>query len=291
MFGKKNKKTAEEQEMTLTAEKDEDSKLQIFYSNRKTVRELVAPIGVNPNPLDYFIIDDNGIPLYTMCFYIDKLPTRSTFATTFAPIFNFPNVTTSVFINPLTGGASSKQLDKRVLSLDSESIAARKGGDRNRYRKIVAKLNDTEKFARDVEAGDNQLYEVSFLFVIQATELDGLRLLGNDLHNVAREKGIELAACYGVHPEAFVSGYPTNRIFKAKYGIVTSNVIKKHIFDKGSLCTLFNHTSSTFSHKGGIIAGRNMSTGQPVTFDVYDPAHNGFNVVVSGKISSFFVVK
>lgn len=283
MFGRKKKNEEVDDTIRLTAENNSDSDLEIFYSKRKTVRELVAPLGVNPNPLDYMVIDDNGTPLYTMCFYIDKLPTRARFADTFAPLFNFVGITSSVFINPLTGGSSTRQLEKRVNVLDSERIAAEKAGDRNRYRKIQTKLNDTESFAQDVESGDNQLYEVSFLFTLQSVELDGLRLLASDLQNTAREKGIELAACYSVHPEAFLSGYPTNRIFKAKYGIVTSNVIKKHIFDKGSLCTIFNHTSSSFSHKGGILAGRNMANGQPVTFDIYDESHNGYGLIICGK--------
>ncbi len=255
----------------------------LFYSERKTVRELVSPMGVNPNPLDYMVIHDNGLSLYTMCFYIDKLPKNATFASTFAPIFNFPEITSSVFINPMTGGKSSRQLDKRIISLDTERISAEKDGDRNRYRKIMGKMNDAEAFAQDVESGDNRLYEVSFLFTVQSVELDRLRLITSDIHNRAREKGIELSACYGVHPEAFVSGYPTNRVFKAGIGPVTSNVIKKHVFDKGALCTLFNHTRSSFSHKGGIVAGRDMSTGQLVTFNIYDASHTGFGLLICGK--------
>lgn len=279
MFGKKKEK---ETDKVLVAG-DDNRNIEIFYSTRKSVKELVAPLGVNPNPLDYMVIEDNGTPIYTMCFYIHKLPTRTKFATTFEPLFDFPGVTSNVFIDPMTGGKSSKQLDKRILSLDSERIAAENAGDRNRYRKIMAKLHDAERYAKDVESGDNRLYEVAFLFVLQSKELDGLRLLSNDFHNAAKEKGIELAACYAVHPEAFLSGYPTNRIFKARSGIVTSNVIKKHTFDKGALCTIFNHTSSHFSHKNGIIAGRNMFTGQPVTFDIYDPSHDGYGLVICGR--------
>lgn len=278
---RKKKKREKESKNILVAEKNEEE-MDLFYASRKTVRELVAPQGVNPNPLDYMVVDDNGQPLYTMCFYINTMPTNSTFTTTFSPLLNFPGVTSSIFIDPMVAGRSNKQLDKRVMILDSEGQSAVKEGDRNRYRKVKTKMDNAEAFANDVESGDNQLYDVSFLFTLQAKELDGLRLMASDFHTVGREKGVELAACYSVHPEAFLSGYPTNRIFKAEYGPIKSNVIKKHVFDKGALCTLFNHTRSSFFHKNGILAGRNLYTGQPVTFDIYDDSQSGYNLIICG---------
>lgn len=261
---------------------DNEKEMFLFHENRKTIKELVAPNGVNPNPLDYMIIDDNGIPLYTMCFYIHKLPTTAKFASTFAGLFNFPNTTSTVFIEPMVDGKSTKQLDKRVLMLDTERVGAEKERDRNKLRKIMSKLNDAENWAKEIESGDNILFEVAFLFTIQSEELENLRLKASDLHMRAREKGIELAACYSVHPEAFVSGYPTNRIFNST-GPIKTNIIKKHVLDKGALSTIFNHTRSSFSHKHGIIAGRNMFTGQPITFDIYDPSHMAYGLIICGS--------
>ena len=283
-YFKKKKKEREEkrrEEELLMAESSKD-KMELFYESRKTVKELCAPLGVNPNPLEYMEIEDNGEILYTMCFYIHKLPKNSTFAKTYAPIFNFPNVTTTVFIHPMQDGESSKQLDKRIISLDSERIAAEHDSNRNKHRKISAKMEDAEKFARDVESGDNSLFEVSFLFVLQAKSLDELRLITSDFHMRGRQKGIELCSCYCVHPEAFLSAYPTNTIYRAEMGLVRELPIKKHIFDKGALLDIFNHTRSNFSHTKGIVAGHNLHTGQPVTIDVYDPSHNGFGVVITG---------
>lgn len=255
----------------------------LFFSQRKTIRELVAPNGVNPNPLDYMEIDDGGAKVYTMCFYAHKLPKKATFATTFAPIFNFPNVTSNVFINPLVAGRSTKMLDKRVLVLDSERVAAENAGDRNKYRKMNTKLREAEEWAENIESGSNRLFEVSFLFVLRANSLETLRLQCSDFHMRGKEMGVELHACYSVHPEAFVSGYTTNKVFRASAGPIKTATIKKFIMDKGSLCTIFNHTRSSFSHKDGIIAGRNLHTGQPLTFDIYDPSHEGFGLVVVGK--------
>ena len=256
-----------------------------FFRERKTIRQLCAPGGVNPNPLGYMEFDDGGRTLYTMCFTVGKLPKRTTFATTFAPLFNFPDVTSCVFIDPQTDGKSSRKLDKRINMLDTERYEAAKQ-DRNRYRKISQKMSVTEAFAMDVESGDNLLYEVAFLFVLQSVSLEGLHLMANDFHSRGKEKGIELQATYSVHPEAFVSGYPTNRVFTASFGVLQDNPLKKHIFDKNSLADMFNHTRGGFTNRNGILAGHNMYTGQPYCFDPYDPSHDGYGVVIAGKTHS-----
>lgn len=283
-MGKNKALKEKDKKIELTEEINEQN---LFFSNRKTVKELIAPNGVNPNPLDHMVIHDNGIDVYTMMLYIDKLPTNSTFATTFAPLFNFPFVTSNVFINPMVAGKASRQLDKRVIVLDTERIAAEKDGDRNRHRKIMNKLQDAEAWATDIESGDNTLFEVSFLFVVQATDYDNLKLRVSDFHMRAKEKGIELMACYSVHPEAFLSSYPANSISSAHLNqLVKTATVKSHVFDKGSLCTIFNHTNSYFSHKDGTAIGHEISTGQLILWDNYDPSHDGFGVVVAGKTGS-----
>jgi hypothetical protein len=249
---------------------------------RRTIRELVAPNGVNPNPLDYMVINDGGQNVYVMALYIEKLPTSATFASTFAPLFNFDGATSTVHINPLTSGEAGKLLDKRVLILDSEDAAAVKSGDRNRARKVGNKMSDAESWAAEIEKGANRLYEVVFLFAIMDTDLERLRIRVNDFHSIAGESGISICACYSCHPEAFLSTAPTNKIFRPCIGAVRGSVAKKHIMDKYSLACIFNHTHSDFSHKNGIIAGRNMHTGQPFRFDIYDPANNGYGLVCSG---------
>lgn len=263
--------------------KQENDEEDPFHESRKSVRHLVAPNGVNPVPLEYLELDDGGRKIYQMNFYIDKMPKRGIFASTFATIFNFEDITANVFIQPLSKSVAVKKLDKRVLILDSERIGAEKNGDRNRVRKIMDRLRDAEGWARDIDSGDNALYEVSFLFTVISGDLDKLKMKVNDLHGKAKEKGIDLLSCYACQPEACVSALPLNRTFKPGIGPVTEDVVKKHIMDRYSLATIFNHTTSEFSHEDGIIAGRNMHSGQPFVFDIYSPSHNGYGIVIAGK--------
>lgn len=276
-------KEQNEEDMQLSARDLSNDSENLFGEDRKDIRELVAPNGVNPNPLDYFVLNDGGQNVYAMMLYIESMPLNAKFALTFAPLFNYEGVTSKVMINPLSTGRASKMMDHRVVILDSEETAAAKSGDRNRVRKISGKMNDAESWARDIEQGENHLYEVTFLFEIWDTDLEKLRLRVNDFHARASEKGIGICACYSVHPEAFLSMAPLNQIFVPKSGPIRSTTAKKWIMDKYSLACIYNHTSADFSHKGGIIAGRNMHTGQPFTFDIYDPSHNGYGLICSGK--------
>lgn len=252
------------------------------FGERSTVQELIAPNGVNTAPYNYMIVDDNGVSLYTMCFYVDKMPRRLKFGFTFAALFDFPEITTSVFINPESVSASSTKLDKHIITLDTECYEAENRGDRNRYRKMRQKMANTEKYAMDIEGGDNKIYDVQILCTVQAVSLDRLVRVISELHSRVKNAGMELASCYGVHPEAFVSGYTTNRVFKAEYGLVTSDVVKVWTFDKLALSTIFNHTHSSFSHENGVVIGRDRSTGKVVLYDLYHPSHNGYGVIVAG---------
>lgn len=292
MIKKKKKKIygiSQNADKKISALKSNDTILQNgdnpFGADRKTLRQLCCPSGVNPNPLDHIEIDDGGVTLYTACFYIEKLPIRTKFGKSFAKLFNFPDVTSSVFIDPLVNGEGSQQLDKRINMLGTEQEEAR-SGDRNRFRKITLKMNSAENLAMEVESGDNMLYEVYFLFVLQASSMDGLHMMMNDFHAIAKEGGIEVASCYCAHPEAFIGSYPFNRVPYQKFGLIKNSVIKKHYLDKGCLCDIFNHTQSSFSHPNGIIAGHNMITNEPFTFDPYDSSHDGYGTIFSGKTHS-----
>ena len=273
-----------EKDVTISAKDTIED--HVFFPYRKSVKEQIAPIGVNPNPLDFMVLIDNETNIFTLCYYIHKMPKHTTFATTFSALFNYPNVTSSVFISPMLDGKASKLLDKRITSLETELIAARKAGDVNRIRKLELKTQETSNWARDIESGHNSLFEVAFLFVLQDTSLEQLRVKASEFHSRAREKGIDLVACYSAHPEAFVSAYPTNRIFYPSLGPLKGLSIKRHVMDKRAVATLFNHTRYEFSHKNGIVIGHNLSSGQLILYDPYDSSHDGYGVIVVGKTGS-----
>lgn len=245
-------------------------------------RQIVAPDGVNPNPLSYFILNDAGHDIYIRCFTIDTLPKRTVFASTFPSLFNYGRMRVSVFIEPLPESRAAHMLDTTIVEIETNIISAEKNYNRNMIRKLNGKLRETEGWAERIETGENSLYHVYFLFVLLASTLEELNYESDAFRNLAKEKQITISACYGVQPEAFLSGMPLNRKFQAGIGPVKTAGLKCHTMDKLSVCSIFNHTQTDFIHENGVVLGRNMSSWKPVAYDCYDTSHNGYNVVFCG---------
>lgn len=245
-------------------------------------RSMVAPDGINPNPLSYTILHDGGHDIYIRSFTIDTLPKRTVFASTFPALFNFDRATSSVFIEPITEGRASHLLDGRIVEIETNIITAEKNADRNQIRKLHAKLRDAEDWAHRIETGENSLYHVYFLFTIMAESLDTLNRRTDAFRNLAKERQITLSCCYSLQAECYLSGLPLMYRYQASAGPIRSCGLKRHTLDKLSLASIFNHTQDSFFHSKGIIIGRNMNTGLPIAFDVYDKKHNGYNLVFAG---------
>lgn len=255
----------------------------LLYTERKVLKEFLAPDAVDPNNYGYVKLQDAGRDVYVRTCYVDELPKNVRFANTFTDLFNFPNAMAQVRIVPQTSEESIKLVDKQVTDFDTERSMAAKSGDRNSYRKADTKLANAEGWGRDIESGDNRFYETSFMFQSHAETLEELNTMGNDLYSKARGKDVKVVSCYGVEPEAYKSGFPTNRIFRSKSGPVKTDTVKTQLMDVFSLSTIFNHTRSSFYHKNGVFMGRVLDTGKPVTLDPFDVSMEAYNIIVSGK--------
>ena len=255
----------------------------LFYAERKSLKDFLAPDAIDPNNYKYLKLQDAGRDVYLRNYYIDMLPKDAEFATTFSDLYNFKNMMSQTRIVPLTNERAVQIVDRQVLDLDTELASARKSADRNRFRKISDKMHNAEAWGRDVESGKNQFFEVTFTFQGYAKTLDELNANGNDLHAKALGKNIALVSCYGVEPEAYKSGFPVNQMFRSKLGPVKTMTAKSHLMDIYSLSTIFNHTKSSFYHKNGVYLGRDLMTSRPITLDPYDPSLEAHNMIFAGK--------
>ena len=129
----------------------------------KEVRKIIAPDGVNPNPNSYFILNDAGTDVYIRSFTVEMLPKWTVFAVTFPALFNFDRVTASVFIEAVPEGKATSMLDRRVVDIETNMVSAEKNYNRNELRKLHAKLQETEEWARKIETNSNRFYKVYFL--------------------------------------------------------------------------------------------------------------------------------
>lgn len=253
-----------------------------IFSSDSLLRRL-SPGGVEPSALNHCILNDAGRDIYYRSFYIEKLPRITEFVTTFEKLYSFPNTTVNMFIEPMPEGKAQKHIDRQVIELESEHRAAIKAEEPNSIRKNRNKLSKAEEWAERIETGNNRLFLVGFLYTIHEESLEKLDLISGNLIAKARETGIELVSCYGSEPEAFLSAGPYNKLFTNKFYFINTPTIKKHPMDDRSLAAIYSHTTSHFSHAKGIPLGRNIRTGRPIIYDVYDPSHNGYGVVYTGK--------
>lgn len=238
-----------------------------------SIREKIAPDGINASLLDYFVINDGGKNVYVRNFYIDKLPREATFSVTFHKLLNFPNATSSIFIKPLVDGEAIKELDAQINSLGSEEDIALEKKDENRARKMRGKVTEAEEWAKSIDSGQNNMYHVGFLFSIYALSLEELEIKSGDFKSYASEKRIEISATYACHAEAYVENLPLNKL---------STLIKYHTLDKHAVSTIYSHTNGELYHKNGIMLGVNLFSGKPIIYDLYDKSHNGYSIAVFG---------
>lgn len=267
---------------TQGMERSSGNDIRDYINERKDIRELIAPEGFNSGEPEYAIISDAGRSIYVMGMYIHKLPQRTRFASTFAMLFNYPKVTSNIFIVPIGETKSQQIIDKRVRSLGVERDEAVDSGDVNRIRKMNTKYEKAQQWASRIESGDNSLYSVQFLFIIFADSVEELYRNASDFRSHALQSQIELVACYALHTEAFISAYPLNHIEKHN----NVDFIKPHVFDRRGLGDIFNHTSCSFIHPKGVFLGHYIQSSKAFLYDPFDKSHDGFGAMFCGSVGT-----
>lgn len=250
-----------------------------FGEERKTIRELVAFEGLDTRAEEYVKIFNAGNSIPTVCMYIHKMPRETTFAYSYVPLFNFPGVSNSVFINPMSHDEAQKVVDGRVSDLAVQVSEAHDAGDVNLERKMVNKLKEANAWAAAIERGDNSLFKVQFLFVLQELTIEDLGRKINLFHAKANELGFDVVCCYATHHHVIKSHFPLNRPYAPKKD---EEVIKSHALDKYALADLFNHTDNSFIHKDGVFAGHYIAGNRAFLYDPYDVSHDGYGVAMAG---------
>ena len=256
------------------------------YDKATCLRYICAPDGVDPNMNNTFIINDGGKDKYIRTFTIATLPKRVRFATTFSELLNFENCSSSIFVEPIPDNAISSLMDRHIITLEGEFIGASKRGDTNRKRKIRGQYQETEAWAESSETGEANLFYVGFLFSLYADTFEDLNRISDEFHAKALANKINISSCFATQAEAYLSNGPFNRKFSLKTGPIKTDAMQTFIFDHRSLATVYNYTQAEFTHRDGVFFGRNLDTHKPICFDVYDPSHDGYTMLVVGKTGS-----
>lgn len=280
---KKIKEYMEDKENELTKEAAMQLDFDEIIEEEKggVMRKIIAPDGINSGPDDHMIIYDTVKKVYARSLTISRMAKRVNFANTFTPLFDFPECTSTVFVEPIDEQAMGKKLDRHLIVLESEYITA--SGDSNRRRKLQSMYSETNEWAGEVETGKNKFFRVGFVFTLYAKSLEALTKESDAFRNLARTKGLDVTTCVCCQSEAYVANAGMNRYTTGNSPINANDGIAYHYMDKYSVATIYNYTSSTFSHRDGIPLGRDRHTRKPVIYNPYNVTFNGYTHCVVGK--------
>ncbi len=269
---KKDEEKVKDADLEVTEQNSSDDARNILIKNRKTIKDLIAPSGIDASNINHLAII-SSITRYARSHYISGLPRMATFPYFLRDMYNFGDINTSVFINPISEAVSQTSLNKIIVSLESERIVAAKRGDINRERLIEDKRIEAERIRDEIAAGFNKLFEASVvctLFSYDLAELDKM----SELLSMEMSKGlINIKTAWATQEEAFKSNLPFNRNY----------LQKKHTFDRNSMGTVFPFITSEIGHSTGIPLGFDKQTGLPILYDNFHPSLTNYNMVIFGK--------
>ena len=243
-------------------------------------RMISADAVVNPNADDYMILYDKVKKVYVRSITVSIMSQRVNFANTFADLMNFPDSTNSIIVEPLSDISTSKKLDHHLVVLESEFIAT---DDSNRRRKLQSMYTETNEWAKQIETGKNKFFRVGFVFALYADSLEALNKRSDSFRHKARSKGLDVSTCVAVQPEAYLANMPFNSYVSGKFPTEATDGIFYHYMDKYAVATIFNYTSCSFSHRDGVLLGRDRITKRPFIYNPYHQSFNGYTFLAVGK--------
>lgn len=278
---KSRKQLRKEQQAAAEKEKMESNinltqaEENILKKNQSSLQDLIAPSGIDCRHFDYLEIFSK-VSRFARVFYVTTIPRQATFPYFLSGIYEFGDVNTSVFINPITENSSINDLNKTIVELESERVVANNRGDINRVSILTTKQAEAESLRDEIAAGYNKLFEATIictLFAYNKTELDKMSEI---LAMEASKTQIGLKTAWALQEEGFKSNLPLNN----------NSISRKHVFDRGSMSTVFPFVNADAGMESGVPIGINKQTGLPLIFDNFSSSLTNYNMIIFGKSGS-----
>ena len=261
---RKNKKAQVEQPSVREEEQE--------FLKRKTIKELIAPSGIDVSNIDHLEIISNTTR-FARSFFVSTLPRMCTFPELFRDMYLFGDINTSIYINPIKEERSQNDLNRVINELETERIVAADRGNINRESTISQKRLEAEQLRDEIAAGFNKLFEatiVSTLFTYNLEDLDrSTKMLASEMSKTL----VGIKSAWGMQEEAFQTNLP----------LMENKITKSHTFDRNSMGTVFPFTTSEIGHPTGVPLGFNKQTGTPILFDNFHNSLTNYNMVIFAK--------
>lgn len=146
-----NKKVGKKTNKKRESHSDSREERSVLLKNRKTVKDIIAPAGVDATHTNHLEIVASTTR-YARSVIISTMPRMCTFPEFLRSMYTFGDVNVSVFIKPISENASQTDLNRRINEIESERIVAAERGDINRERLLTQKRMEAEEL-RDSIAG------------------------------------------------------------------------------------------------------------------------------------------
>ena len=239
---------------------------------RKSIKQMIAPTGIDASSLDHLeiIACTNR---FARSFFVANLPRMCTFPELFRGMYMFGDINTSVYINPILESTSQNDLNRTINELETERIMAEDRGNINRARLLAQKRMETEELRDEIASGFNKMYQATIIATLFAYDLKTLDTYTRLLSTEMAKSLVDIKSAWATQEEAFQSNLP---LMKEKTG-------EKHLFDRGSMGTVFPFVSSEVGHSTGIPLGYNLQTGVPILFDNFHESLTNYNMVIFAK--------
>ncbi len=239
---------------------------------KKTIKELIAPSGIDATNIDHLEIISN-VTRYARSFFVSTLPRMCTFPELFRDMYLFGDINTSIYINPIPESRSQNELNRVINELETERIVAADRGNINRESDLGQKRLEAEQLRDEIAAGYNKLYEASVISTLFAYNLEDLDRFTKLLSTEMSKSLVGIKSAWGMQEEAFKSNLP----------LMEDKIRKTHTFDRRSMGTVFPFTTSEVGHQTGIPLGINKQTGVPILFDNFHSSLSNYNMVIFAK--------
>lgn len=270
MFNKKKQQNVNNEFEITRNDYTSDEPVKILH--KKTIKELIAPSGIDASNIDHLEIASN-VKRYARSFFVSSLPRMCTFPELFRDMYLFGDINTSIYISPIQESRSQNELNRTINELETERIVAAERGNINRESNLTQKRLEAESLRDEIAAGYNKLYEASVVATLFAYSLEDLDKLTKLLSTEMSKSLVGIKSAWGMQEEAFQSNLP----------LAKDKIKKTHTFDRRSMGTVFPFTTSEVGHSTGIPLGFNKQTGVPILFDNFHSSLTNYNMVIFAK--------
>ena len=146
-----SKKQKQKQKLEEEQQFNEYLEENVKILKKKTIKELIAPSGIDASNIDHLEIISNTTR-YARSFFVSSLPRMCSFPELFRDMYMFGDINTSIFINPIKEEKSQNELNRVINELETERIVAADKGNINRESTIAQKRFEAEQLRDEIAA-------------------------------------------------------------------------------------------------------------------------------------------